>query len=271
MLGKLIKHEFKATYKIFGLLFGALLALTLLTKFCVYIPDDYKIFKILKIILTVLYVIIVVCMSLFSVVIVLMRFNNNMLKDQGYLSHTLPVKMWQQITAKVLTYMVWVILSVMGTVISLGIFFTGEGTGKVIRMFVNGLSDNKKLIPMLICFTVIMIMQIGVNILNFFAAMSLGQIFSKHRTAGAVLFYFILNYALSFISSLLMLVADPLMKKIETIDAKLQVASSFGDVMVAVQGPMYAYMGVLFVMEIFLAVVYFAITNYMLTRKLNLE
>lgn len=271
MLGKLIKHEFKATYKLFGLLFGALLALTLLTKFCIYIPEDFRLFRVLKIVLTILYVVVLVCMSLFSIVIVLIRFNNNMLKDQGYLSHTLPVQMWQQITAKTLVYTAWVVLSCVGMVVSLGIFFTGEGTGRFIKLFIKGLKDNAQLIPMLLVFIVIIIMQMAVNILNFFAALSLGQMFAKHRIAGAVLFYFILNYALGFLSSLLMIMAEPLISKIDAIDSNLDSAASFGEMLVAVQGPMYAYLGVLFVMEIVLVVVYFAITNYMLTKRLNLE
>lgn len=271
MLGKLIKHEFKATAKTFALLYVAFITLTLLTKFCVYIPFENYVFHILEILLSILYVVALVGMSLFSFVLVLMRFNTNMLKDQGYLSNTLPVKMWQQITAKVLVYSIWVILSFIAMMASLSIFFAGEGSGRVIRNFCNKLADNSQLIPMLIFTIVILIAQVFVNILNFFASLSLGQIFSKHRVAGAVLFYFILNYALGFLTSLAMMAVQPLIEKLEKVEEASTELNTFVDVLISVKGPMYAYLGVMMLCEIVLAIIYFAITNFMLTKKLNLE
>ena len=271
MLGKLIKHEFKATAKTFALLYVAFITLTLLTKFCVYIPFENQIFHILEILLAILYVIALVGMSLFSFVLVLMRFNTNMLKDQGYLSNTLPVKMWQQITAKVITYAVWVVLSFIAMLVSLAIFFAGDGSGKVIKSFLNTLADNTELIPMLVFIVVILIVQIFVNILNCFAALSLGQIFSKHRVAGAVLFYFVLNYALGFLTSLVMVAAQPLIDKIETLEKASVEVNSFIQVAISVRAPMYAYLAVLLLCEILLGAIYYVITNFMLTKKLNLE
>ena len=40
MLGKLIKHEFKETYKIFGILYGAFILLTLISRFSLKLPFD---------------------------------------------------------------------------------------------------------------------------------------------------------------------------------------------------------------------------------------
>ena len=89
MLGKLIKNEFKATYKMFVMLFCSLVVLTLLTRFCIYIPFENTVFKIMTAILTVVYVVAMAFMSLLSLVLVIKRFYQNMLRDQGYLSHTL--------------------------------------------------------------------------------------------------------------------------------------------------------------------------------------
>lgn len=271
MLGKLIKHEFKATAKVFSLLYVAFITLTLLTKFCVYIPFENYVFKIMEILLSILYVVALMGMSLFSFVLVLMRFNTNMLKDQGYLSNTLPVKMWQHITAKVITYVVWVVLSFIAMFVSLGIFFAGDGSEEVIRAFFNKLADNTGLIPLLIFVIVLLIAQAFVNILNCFAALSLGQIFSKHRVAGAVLFYFVLNYALGFLTSVAMVAAEPLINKIAVVEDAATEINSFTEVVLSVRGPLYAYLFVLLLCQIVLGVIYYVITNFMLTKKLNLE
>lgn len=47
MLGKLIKHEFKATGKSFVLLFGATLALTIFSKIGMNLPFDNFIWRII--------------------------------------------------------------------------------------------------------------------------------------------------------------------------------------------------------------------------------
>lgn len=275
MLGKLIKHEFKATYKIFSLLFGALLILTLLSRFCVYIPFENIVFDIMKGILQIVYVVAVVCMSLFSVFIILRRFNTNMLRDEGYLMHTLPVKMWQQITAKTITYVVWMIATVFAMVISLIIYFIGEEPfGEIldgINKVINTLGKYHTLIPILILFVVLTIMQLAVNLLNIFAALSLGQIFAKHKIAGAILFYFVLNYALSFITSGAMMLFPNFMEKMDTLGVRLNEAKNVGETIAAIDGPITIYLLVLCVMEIVLGAIYFVITNYMLNKKLNLE
>lgn len=275
MLGKLIKHEFKATYKIFGLLFSALNLLTLLTRFCVYIPFDNMIFKVLTTILSGVYVIAVVCMSLFSIAIVLIRFNRNMLRDQGYLSNTLPVKMWQQITAKVLTYTVWMITSVIMMFVSLFVFFIGKHTfTEFLNEFFDvagDVFDYPKLVVIIVLFVILMIAQIAVNLLNVFAALSLGQIFAKHKIAGAILFYFVLNYALGFITSGAMMLMPNFVDKMNNIDVEINAAKTAGDVVNAIGNPALAYLGFLFVIELLLGAIYFVVTNFMLTKKLNLE
>ena len=275
MLGKLIKHEFKATYKIFGLLFGALMLLTILTRFCIYIPFDNMVFDLLTKILTIVYVIAIVCMSIFSIVIVLIRFNNNMLRDQGYLSHTLPVKMWQQITAKVITYTVWMMASMLAMVISLMVFFVGKdefrSVLKGINKAINEIGDYPKIIVLIVVGVILMIMQLAANILNAFAALSLGQIFAKHKIAGAILFYFILNYALGFITSGIMMLVPNLVDDMNSLDVKMQNANTLGQVADAMFKPFLSFFIFTMILEVLIGAIYFVITNFMLNKKLNLE
>lgn len=275
MLGKLIKNEFKATYKMFGMLFGSLIVLTLLTRFCVYIPFDNIVFDIMTSLLTVIYVVAIVCMAIFSFVLVIKRFYQNMLNDQGYLSHTLPVKMWQQITAKTITYVVWIIASLFMMLLSLFLYFVGKSNftdymNKFIKISTEVFSY-PKLTIVIVSFGILVIMQLFVNILNVFAAFSLGQIFTKHKVLGAIVFYFVLNYAMSFVVSAVMLLMPDLTDKINVIGETIDSAKTINEAVNAFYAPTIIYLIVLMVLEVVLGVIYFAITNYMLSKRLNLE
>lgn len=270
MLGKLIKHEFKATAKIFGLLYGAFIILTLLTRFCVYIPFDNMVFDLLKGLLSILFIIVVFGLTMFSAVIVIMRFNRSMLRDEGYLSHTLPVKTWQHLVSKGITYTIWILASVIMMMVSLFLFFVGtKEFGTFIRAFDKFISNVN--IGLLVFFIVVVIFQMFATMFNFFAALSLGQIFSKHKIAGAVLFYFVLNYAMSFLMSGAMVLLPNFVGDVNEMDAKITEAKTFADIINAVDDALWLLLGFAFVANIILTGIYFIISNYMLSKKLNLE
>lgn len=270
MLGKLIKYEFKATGKIFGLLFGALLILTLLTRFCVYIPFDNSVFKLLNGLLTIFYFIAVLGLTMFSIVIVAMRFNRSMLRDEGYLSHTLPVKTWQHLVAKGLTYTVWIIASLIMMLVSVFIFFVGTKKFDRFTHAVNHFMQNVDK-GLLVLFIVVVILGIVAYIYNFFAALSLGQIFVKHKITGAVLFFFVLNYAMNFLAVGLMMVLPDFIVDVNEMDAKINAARTFADIIDAVGSTLYLLLFFGLAVSIILTIVYFAVSNYMLSKKLNLE
>lgn len=270
MLGKLIKYEFKATAKAFGLLFGALIVMTLLTRFCVWIPFDNMIFEILNTLMTILYFILVFGLVMFSIVIVIMRFNRSMLRDEGYLTHTLPATKWQLLVAKGITYIVWIVASLIMMLVSMYLFFVGTKDFDVFKNLFNKFMDNVNM-KLLLLLIVVAIVQIIANLYNFFAALSLGQMFAKHKIAGAVLFYFILNYAMSFLTSGMLLLLPKSVVDVKAIEAKIETAKTFGDTIAAMDNLIYLLLIIALVADIILTVVYFAISNYVLSKKLNLE
>ena len=126
MLGKLIKHEFKATGKSFVLLFGATLALTIFSKIGMNLPFDNFIWRIIIGVAAVGCVFCIFAGFIVAFVIMIYRFYNNMLKDEGYLSHTLPVKSWQHLISKLVTDLVWLLASIAVSFLSLFIIYVME-------------------------------------------------------------------------------------------------------------------------------------------------
>lgn len=112
MLIKLFKHEFKATARIFLPMYGLLIVFSVLTKFVNRFQNIDSLFTgILVVVPTILYACIIAGVVVMSIVMLIQRFSKNLLGDEGYLSHTLPVPVSYHILCKLATASIWVAAS----------------------------------------------------------------------------------------------------------------------------------------------------------------
>ena len=88
------------------------------------------------------------------------------------------------------------------------------------------------------------------------ASLSLGQIFVKHKILGSIVFYFLLNYVMGFITSLVMMVIPDLTTKMNNIENEITSVKQMVD---SVANPMIGYFLIMLILQIFMAVVYFVI------------
>lgn len=106
MLGKLLKYEYKATSRYFIGLYIVLALLTIGNKVMITIEAttdiDLKVVDILFGIIMASYVIAIIAIAVATVVLMLRRFYFNMLKDEGYLTFTLPATVGQHIASKMI-------------------------------------------------------------------------------------------------------------------------------------------------------------------------
>lgn len=273
MLGKLIKHEFKATSKIYGLLFGATLILSILSAFSFYVPFDNFLVDLISSLIMFTFILSVAGGILFSFIIMIRRYYNHMLKDEGYLTHTLPVKMWQIITSKLITNSIWMVASVGVSLLALFIFFTC--TGDIIVFFDNMetffgvVGDYPRIILYIVIIVIIIFLQFIDTLLCIFAALSIGQKLVKHKIFGSVAFYFILNYAMGIVTSVLFLLIPNFITDMNKINSiKIE---TFDEFMYFIDPVFMKMFLVTIICEIIMGVVYFVITNVMMSKKLNLE
>ena len=106
MLGKLLKYEFKATMRIFMPMYIALMAVAMVNRIF-QIGDIEMGFGISTAILVALFT----TLGIITIVMIVQRFNRNLLGDEGYLMFTLPVKSESLIFSKIIISIVWTILS----------------------------------------------------------------------------------------------------------------------------------------------------------------
>lgn len=121
MLGKLLKHELRATGHTMLPLFGLLLLVSALTNVAMRTLNGKDVPAALAILFTILIIVFAVGMmavGLVTVFAMVQRFRNNLLRDEGYVMHTLPVSIHAHIWAKVLVAGLWYCLAAVVFVLS---------------------------------------------------------------------------------------------------------------------------------------------------------
>ncbi len=265
MLGKIIKHEFKATYKTALTMILSVLLVGGLVRMMDMVSFDGTIWRIIEMIMAVFYLLLLIAVPVSMFVVSIARFYRTMVKDEGYLTHTLPVKKTQLINGKLITSVIWIIISIMVIPLSLLInvknsIYTFRDIAELLKL----VFSNSTYIMDCVMFILLIIVSIMTSLLLCYASIGMGQMFNGHRLAGSVLFYFIFKYAFSFLQLFLMLiipsVAD-MMNKYDTVN-KILMAEDNG---------ILALM--LFVMpfQIILGIICYLIAYWRFSKKLNLE
>lgn len=260
MLGKIIKHEFKATYGVYILMFVALFAVTCAEKVTQYIDMDFALWDVFKILLTIVFVLFVIFMAFASQIVSVVRFYKSMTKDQAYLTHTIPVKESTIIWGKAITAFVWIILSFIASGIAAIIFlfdskmldYVSEG----FDMIADAINKEPVVILWAVLVFVLVIISVFAGLFQFYAAIGMGQMFASHKVAGAVLFYFIIYYAFNFVTMTCIFIVPEFVR--------------IGDWMSEDALVTVVLAGYVVIELIYLAVCY-GITNYRFSRRMDIQ
>lgn len=214
MLGKLLKHEFRATGRSMLPVYGALVILSVLGNLSIRFVNvtDSTFLTVLFTVVIVLFVCGIIAACALTVVMLVLRFHRNLLKEQGYLMHTLPVSVHAQVWSKLIAALVWIVatflvvwLVIMLTVLiqsgtDLGELLDGLPTWAEFRRMLleEGLSPGDLTVIGLEC-VLAGILGILVTILHFYAAMTLGHIGAKNK----VLLSIVIFIGISFVFNIL--------------------------------------------------------------------
>ena len=272
MTGKLIKYEFRSILKIMGIGWAALLSMALfagLFDLIAFRQSDLDGFghltEIASAITSFLYGSLFVAIIVVTVLIILMRFYKGLLRDEGYLMHTLPVKTWQLITAKGFTAFVVIIIS--GIIAVVSIFFLmgvsisisdlGEVLGDIFGMY----SDEPVYILYTIEAVLLMALAILKSIYKTYASMAIGQLSDNHKILISVASYIGISVAIMFITGVFLQIVDGEM--FEGLIDYFNSLSRFKGVQLVVAGYLL-YLGVQLA-------AFHVVSERLLTNKLNLD
>ena len=219
MLGKLLKHEFKATARTMLPMFGVVLVLSLLANlsFARIADTDSGALDILFGLFIVAFFLGLFTMGVMSLVVMIQRFYKNVLGDEGYLTLTLPVNVHEILWSKLIVSFVWflatgliAIAAVFVAVFTLTYSELGEmlrsmpSFGEMLRLFFEKTDITPwQLTGAVAQFAAMIILSSLTACLHFYAAMALGHSFSNNKVLLSVVFFIAISFFFSFVSALL--------------------------------------------------------------------
>lgn len=278
MLSKLVKYDIKSLIRVFipvwivapilaVMLSGAIHLISVSDGPLMSLVSEY-VGPILLGILGILFVAVIVGMMIMTLILVIRRFWNGLLKEEGYLAFTLPVETWQLIVSKVIVAAIVSLIGGLVAALSCYILFLGiskemyDNVGYLLSFIWAGIvSQFGGYTGIQIVLGILLVISANISgIYLLYASMSLGQLKESHRVAGSFLAYICINVAVGTMINfgtriVLNLFLDDLL-----------------DIMLSNMGLVTTlYLMIVLVLHAVQIGVYHVITEYVLTNKLNLE
>lgn len=292
MLRKLCKYEFRSIFRTLIPIYIVVIAVSIITSISIAMNVDYadvkyvdnsvqwaiemnlpyKLQHIFTFVMSLAYFAVMVALFVLTVVIILQRFYKGLLCDEGYLMFTLPVKPWQLITSKGITAFVMTILSGIVSCISIFIMMLGSlpyplkflaelfSLQNWIRIF--GRLDET--VPMwgvyVLEFIILVIISSLASLYQIYASMAIGHLAKKNRILMSVVAYVAISMILSFVGGIF------------GVFSALTIQSSQNYLSInAGEAFLHALLIFSVITSIIEFVVFFVITERILSKKLNLE
>lgn len=265
MLGKLLKYEIKATARTLLPLYLVLFVIAIVNRFLnpFEILENSQGFNI-QILINVISVIIYFSMAFgimaTTLIVVIQRFYKNLLRDEGYLSFTLPVETWKHILSKMITSMMWMILSILMVFISILIIadidhFISEFSRflkEIGTVFGNGIY---------ITLPIYMLSALALGILIIYNSISIGHHFQNHKLLASFAVFGVFYLLTQIVLVVLMLIYVYInYGNLNTMPTNATMLPNGA-----------ALFGAVTIVLLLMSVGHFISTNYFLKNKLNLE
>ncbi len=216
MLGKLLKHEFRATGRVMLPVLGVLVFLALLFNFSVrfYSVSSSVFVNVLFGFVVFSFVAGVIAAEIIALVLMITRFYRNLLGEEGYLMHTLPANVHELVWSKIIVSFVWFLATNL-LIILIGvltaIFLSGSDLASAFEMFpgwdelwaelVNFGLYPRHFIVLGLEYLLLVLVGGVAACLHFYAAMALGHAVANHKGLFSVLFFIGISMFFSILGS----------------------------------------------------------------------
>lgn len=278
MLSKLLKYEFKATSRVFLPAYAVLLIAGAIQKimlqFGFYNKDMGVFSKILGSIVPSLLGAAVVAIFVVTLVVMINRFRKSLLGREGYLMFTLPVNTTQLILSKVIVVLVWAILSCIVGLITVSILVFDADFVRFVHDFFAMITEAARQggTANVTMFFIEAILAFVFGIVDFtlmvYLCLSIGQLSNKHRGLCSIGAFVGINFVVKNIA--LAVIANVLFTD-KFVPPFYFCATDMSKSVAGILQQTNAFMLSGIVMILIELLIYFFITKYILSNKLNLE
>lgn len=224
MLGKLIKQEWLSTWKIPTVLIGVVFATaTIFGLFCASPVWDLVDWWGADVILSatiLLFYGAIMCCAVGTSIYLAVRYYRSMYSNEGYLTHTLPVTSNQLLLSKMINFSIWELLSIICVMFNIMLFVAfialrEVGYRSLFESFRDVFADIQAILnseyttgwELFMVLTIILILVGTVSkSLLYMGSVNIGQLWARHRVAGAILVYAGVTVAVQIVTQAAMII-----------------------------------------------------------------
>lgn len=277
MLSKLIGYEFKATRRIFLPAYGVVLILSLLNGIFMALPDNLETISMPFGVLLTVYILAMFAVCVLTFAYMISRFYKNLLGDEGYLMFTLPARPSELVWAKCITSTLWMLFTAIVCCVSLfilatpafiatsGGYFILDGTRvNLMQYLFHMLGDSWNIwgvhvILMPLAFLLVALIWIANFCMHIYACLSIGSLANKHRLG----FSFLAYLGFGVLSEILLMIGASVDNILPDWNLNLASLDAIPQIYLAL-----LLFAVYYLIKL---AINFVITNYILSRHLNLQ
>ena len=215
MLRKLIKYEILADWKKYVIVSAALFLVSIMllitNKTSQHIANKEFVNFVTGILVSIFFAA-AICAIAMLFVFSAIRFYKSFIRDEGYLTHTLPVHTWQLIASKIIAVYIWFIVLLVILAICVGIasgeplwlFHYIRNGSETLSLALNrfGQEAAQSLIKTFIEGTLLISLMPAIYMARIFLCFALGNLFNKNKLMMSVLMFFVVSFVERIITSL---------------------------------------------------------------------
>ncbi len=193
MLGKLFRQELRTQGRVVTGMYGVLAAATILISVLFYLSKAFQVRALNAVFMIgcVFYGITLIVSAVTIFIYLCFHFYKSMYSEQGYLTHTLPVKTTHILNVKVAVSFGYLFLTAVLCILSfliIGIVMDGISAADIVNVFYNSVNDlseamNLPVFGVLLFFCGAALLGCLNSLLLFFAGSSIGQLFQRSKGA----------------------------------------------------------------------------------------
>jgi len=258
MLAKLMKYELKATSRLFLPLFGAMIAMSLVNRLFQMVDSATALnMTTPRIVSIIISTVLFIATGVVALVIMIQRFNKNLLQNEGYLMLTLPVKIESLILSKLFVSSIWYVVSCVVVSISMVLAYSVNITMDGISNTIGSLFSLASGQDALISFETIAMAILGIfaTVLLIYTCLALGMLANNHRGLVAFGAFFAISTILQITASIAIV---------------LLAAWGFSATWSTFAFSQLILLGIIGMLLV-LCIVFFFVTRHMLRYRLNLH
>ena len=256
VLRKLLKYDLRANMKIYLFIWPAVILFAIIERIAISVDLDGKLGTVLVSTTTTLFVPGVIAACVFSLIVSIVRFYSGLLRDEGYLMFTLPVKPWQLVLSKFLTALLTCTVTVIVCALSSWYLLDGiDGFYLLAKTILNYLKPSENL--MLLLVMLIVFASLCEGLLQIYLSCSIGHLFKKHRVFWSVVIYFGISVLIEIVSV--------------TSLVGLNLWNIFDEVTQSATARINLVLAAVLAVQLALCTLYYFLTERILRKNLNLE